>query len=76
MAYEVKGRTTKITATSRCAIKIKDNYYTLELSEERVMPEETEVNLNREYEAIFNSINNEIDNQMQDILDSINLNKK
>lgn len=76
MAYEVKGRTTKITATSRCALKVKDNYYTLELSEERVMPEETEVDLNREYEAIFNSINNEIDNQMQDILDSINSNKK
>lgn len=76
MSYEVKGRTTKITATSRCALKVKDNYYTLELSEERVMPEETEVDLNREYEAIFNSINNEIDNQMQDILDSINSNKK
>ena len=68
MAYEVKGKTTKITATSRCAIKIKDNFYTQELIEERVLPENEEVDLNTEYEALFNSINDEIDRQMQDIL--------
>ena len=68
MAYEVKGKTTKITATSRCAIKIKDNFYTQELIEERVLPENEEVDLNKEYEALFNSINDEIDRQMQDIL--------
>lgn len=68
MAYEVKGKTTKITATSRCAIKIKDNFYTQELIEERVLPENGEVDLNKEYEALFNSINDEIDRQMQDIL--------
>ena len=68
MAYEVKGKTTKITATSRCAIKIKDNFYTQELVEERVLPENEEVDLNKEYEALFNSINDEIDRQMGDIL--------
>lgn len=68
MAYEVKGKTTKITATSRCAIKIKDNFYTQELIEERVLPENEEVDLDKEYEALFNSINDEIDRQMQDIL--------
>lgn len=70
MAYEVKGKTTKITATSRCAIKIKDNFYTQELIEERVLPENEEVDLNKEYEALFNSINDEIDRQMQDILET------
>ena len=70
MAYEVKGKTTKITATSRCAIKIKDNFYTRELIEERVLPENEEVDLNKEYEALFNSINDEIDRQMQDILET------
>ena len=71
MAYEVKGKTTKITATSRCAIKIKDNYYTLELSEERTMPDNEEIDLDKEYKALFDSINIEIDNQMQDVLNSI-----
>lgn len=70
MAYEVKGKTTKITATSRCAIKIKDNFYTQELIEERVLPENEEVDLDKEYEALFNSVNDEIDRQMQDILNT------
>lgn len=65
--YEVKGKTTKITATSRCAIKIKDNYYTIELSEERALPE-TDVDVEKEYKALFDSVNNEVDNQMQEIL--------
>lgn len=69
--YEVKGKTTKITATSRCAIKIKDNYYTLELSEERVMPDDESIDLDKEYKALFDSINSEIDTQMQDVLNSV-----
>lgn len=67
MSYEVKGVPTKITATSRCAIKIKDNYYTIELSEERKLPEE-DVDIKSEYEALFNSVNDEVDRQMQEIL--------
>lgn len=67
MSYEVKGIPTKITATSRCAIKIKDNYYTIELSEERKLPE-TDVNIEEEYKALFDSVNDEVDRQMQDIL--------
>lgn len=70
--YEVKGKTTKINAVSRCAIKVKDNYYTIELSEERAMPESEDIDLDKEYKALFDSINAEIDNQMQEILDSIN----
>ena len=70
--YEVKGKTTRITATSRAAIKIKDNYYTVELSEERTMPESEDIRLDEEYKALFDSINNEIDNQLQDIIDSAN----
>ena len=65
--YEVKGKTTKITATSRCAIRIKDNYYTIELSEERALPEK-DVDVEKEYKALFDSVNSEVDNQMQEIL--------
>lgn len=66
--YEVKGKTTKIQATSRCAIKIRDNFYTTELVEERVLPNDDSVRLDLEYKALFDSINAEIDNQMKDIL--------
>lgn len=75
MAYEVKGKTTKITAISRCAIKVKDNYYTMELSEERVLPDDAEICLDKEYDALFNDINAEIDKQCQDVLNSIKSNR-
>lgn len=71
MAYEIKGKTTKIQATSRCAIRIKDNYYTLELTEERTMPNDVEIDLDKEYRAVFDSINAEIDNQIQDVLNNV-----
>ena len=68
--YEVKGKTTKIVGTSRCAIKVKDNYYTVELSAERALPDEEGVIIDEEYKALFNSINTEVDRQMQEILDT------
>ena len=73
--YKVKGVTTKIHAVSRCAVNIhnkktgKDNYYTIELSEERVLPEDESINLEEEYKALFDSINAEVDRQMEDIIE-------
>lgn len=70
MAYEVKGFTTKITATSRVAIKIKDNYYTVECSEERAIPDVDGVNIERERQALFEDVNTTVDDQIADIYDT------
>lgn len=67
MSYEIKGRPTKISATSRSAICIKNNYYTIEASEERSIPE-TDTDMGKEYEALFNEVNDVVDAQMQDII--------
>lgn len=67
MDYEVKGVPTKITATSRVAIKIKDNYYTVECSEERSIPDVEGVNIEAERQALFDSINATVDGQIEDI---------
>lgn len=68
-AYESKARTTKISAVSRCAIKTPDDYYyTIEATEERVIPEYSEVNLDKEWELLFDSINTVVDNQSADII--------
>ena len=37
--YESKAKTTKISATSRSAIKIRESYYTVEYTEERSIPD-------------------------------------
>lgn len=61
-----KGIPTKISAVSRISIKIKDNFYTLEASEERQLPE-GELNMEEEFTALFNEINDMIDKQAEEV---------
>ena len=65
--YEVKGEVTTIRATSRLSIKVKDNFYTVEYSEERLIPAITGSIIEEERKALWNDVNNEVDNQIQDI---------
>lgn len=67
------AKTTKITATSRSAVKIRDNYYTIELSEERTLPSDIELSddeLTREKRDLFDSVNMEVDRQIEDIVNT------
>ena len=66
--YESKALVTKITATSRVAIKIRDNYYTVEYSEERAIPDIEGVNVEAERVALFDTVNNIVDTQAEDII--------
>lgn len=68
--YEIKAKTTEISATSRVAIKIRDNFYTIEYSEKRSVPDVEDVNLEVEREALFEDVNTVVDNEMQNILDT------
>lgn len=61
-----------IKATSRASVKIKDNYYTIEYSEERAIPEDMGIDIDAERAELWNTVNNECDNQIQDILESFN----
>lgn len=72
MAYEVKGISTKITATSRVAIKLKDNYYTVECSEERSIPDVEGVDIEKERQALFDDVNSTVDMQIEDIYNTFN----
>ena len=72
MAYEVKGVPTKITATSRVAIKIRDNYYTVECSEERSIPDVEGVDIEKERQALFDDVNATVDGQIEDIYNTFN----
>lgn len=66
-----KAVTTKITATSRAAIKLKDNFYTMEYSEERAVPEGlTDVEMHGERSLLFDDVNAVIDNQVEDLIKS------
>ena len=64
--YESKAKTTKITFTSRVAIKVRDNYYTVEASEERSVPEDADVA--QEWKILCDDLNAIVDDQQEQIV--------
>lgn len=68
--YTTKATTTSIRATSRASVKIRDNYYTVEYTEERTIPQVDGVNLEEERKLLWDTVNGECDNQIEDIIKS------
>lgn len=68
MSYESKAKVTKITATSRVALKVKDNFYTVEYSEERTIPDVEDINIDAERRLLFDDVNAIVDEQAEDII--------
>ena len=68
--YESKTKTTKIVATSRAAVKIKDNYYTIEYSEERTVPDVEDVDLSQERRILWDEVNAVVDDQIASIVET------
>ena len=67
-AYESKAITTTIKASSRASIKVGDNFYTIEWTEERTVPEDCDIEKERTF--LWEVVNGEVDGQIQDILDA------
>lgn len=66
--YESKAKITEITAVSRVALSIKNNYYTVEYSEKRSIPDVDGVDIESERELLWNDVNATVDNQANEIL--------
>ena len=66
--YESKAIVTEITATSRVAIKVRDNFYTVEFTEKRSIPDVEGVDVEAERNLLFDSVNAIVDGQAEDIL--------
>ena len=62
------ARTTTIKATSRVALKIRDNYYTVEYTEKRSIPDVEGVNMDLERSALWDTTNAVVDNQASEIM--------
>lgn len=74
MNYVSQAITTKITATSRASVKIKDSYYTLEFQEERVIPDRYDagdINLEAERALLWQEVNAQVDQQIQETYDAV-----
>ena len=68
MDYVSKAVVTKISATSTVTIKIKDNYYKVEYSEERSIPDVDGVDVEQERVLLFDAVNAVVDSQAEDII--------
>lgn len=75
--YESKAKITVISATSRAAIKMNDNFFTIEYHEERTIPDIDGVQMDRERELLWDAVNGEVDNQVEEVVNAFkNRNKK
>ena len=66
--YEQKAITTTIKASSRVSVKIKDSFYTVEMCEERTIPDLEDVDIEEERKLLWDTVNAECDNQVESIL--------
>ena len=66
--YESKAQIKEIKATSRASVKVKDSYYTVEYSEERIIPDVEGVNIEAERAMLWDAVNIECDNQIENIM--------
>ena len=70
MSYVYHAVPTEISSTSRCAIFVKDNYYTVEVSEKRTIStaDIEGIDMDKEYELLFDEVNNVVDKQCEQIV--------
>ena len=62
--YVSKAVTHTIKASSRASVKVRDNYFTVEYEEERIIPEIEGIDLNKERELLWDKVNDECDKQV------------
>ena len=64
--YEPKAIINKISATSRASLKTRNgNYFTVEYSEERIVPNVDDVDIIKERNALWDAVNAECDAQLE-----------
>lgn len=74
--YISKAIVTEISATSRVAIKVRDNFYTVEYTEKRAIPDVDGIDIEAERIALFDAVNGIVDAQAEDIIRMTQPNKK
>ena len=68
----MKAITTTIKFTSRASVKIGESYYTVEACEERLIPAIDGIDIEEERKDLWNTVNQQCDDQIADILKTFN----
>ena len=61
--YTSKATVTSIKATSKVTLKIRDNFFSVEYTEERTVPDVDGVDIEAERKCLFNDVNAIVDEQ-------------
>ena len=69
--YVPKGITTSISADIKMTIMIKNNYYSVAGHEERSIPESDDVDLEKEWEFLYEELENSVAAELQQIKDAL-----
>lgn len=69
--YESKAKVVSIRATSRASVKYRDSFYTLEYTEERMIPDIEGVDIEQERAILWDVANSEVDMQIEQTLRSL-----
>ena len=62
------AKTTTIKASSRASVKVGDNFYTIEWTEERTVDPKDDIE--EERQLLWDDVNREVDGQVEDILEA------
>lgn len=73
--YTPKAVPTMISASTSTTLKIKDNYFKVEVHEERSVPQDADVDMDKEWDFLFDELNGICDGQVEDILKNFRVKK-
>lgn len=69
--YVSKAKTVEISAVSRVALKVRNDFFTIEAQERKTVPDVEGVDLDKEWQILFDHLNDIVDKQSADILGNI-----
>lgn len=68
--YQSKAKPVVMRAHTSATIKIRDNFFKVELQEEKAIPAEADVDMKEEWALLFNELNAVCDHQVTEIWDT------
>ena len=73
--YQVKATTTSISAHVKITLKVRDNFVSVEGIEERSVPTDVDVNVGKEWDALWDSVYATCDEELALILKDMKVKK-
>lgn len=74
--YASMAKTVSIQCSSRASVKIGQNFYTFEATEQRSIPDNPNVDVDKEQEILFAKLHAMVDRQIDETLECLGLEKQ